>query len=46
VRLAIGNQQITAIITADSAREMNLKVGQTASALIKSTEVMIMKVAE
>jgi molybdopterin-binding protein len=44
VVLSIGEQQITAIITARSAREMNLKAGQTAAALIKSTEVMILRV--
>ncbi len=44
VVLSIGDQQITAIITASSAREMNLKPGQTAAALIKSTEVMILRV--
>ncbi|HUK48333.1 MAG TPA: TOBE domain-containing protein [Terriglobales bacterium] len=42
--LSIGEQQITSIITARSAREMNLKPGQTAAALIKSTEVMILRV--
>lgn len=44
VVISIGEQQITAIITASSAREMNLKAGQTAAALIKSTEVMILRV--
>jgi molybdopterin-binding protein len=44
VTLSIGNQQITSIITARSAREMQLKAGQTAAALIKSTEVMILRV--
>jgi molybdopterin-binding protein len=44
VRLSIGGQQITSIITARSAREMNLKAGQTAAALIKATEVMILRV--
>jgi molybdopterin-binding protein len=44
VVISIGEQQITSIITARSAREMNLKVGQTAAALIKSTEVMILRV--
>jgi molybdopterin-binding protein len=44
VVLSIGEQQITAIITARSAREMNLKTGQTAAALIKATEVMILRV--
>ncbi len=43
VRLSIGNQQITSIITARSAREMQLKPGQTAAALIKATEVMILR---
>jgi molybdopterin-binding protein len=44
VRVSIGGQQITSIITASSAREMQLKRGQTAAALIKSTEVMILRV--
>lgn len=44
VRLSIGGQHITSIITARSAREMNLKAGQTAAALIKATEVMILRV--
>jgi molybdopterin-binding protein len=44
VTLSIGGQRITSIITARSAREMKLKAGQTAAALIKSTEVMILRV--
>jgi molybdopterin-binding protein len=44
VTLSIGGQRITSIITARSAREMRLKPGQTAAALIKSTEVMILRV--
>jgi molybdopterin-binding protein len=44
VRISIGGQQITSIITARSAREMQLKAGQTAAALIKATEVMILRV--
>lgn len=44
VKLSIGGQQITSIITATSAREMQLKPGQTAAALIKATEVMILRV--
>ena len=39
--LAIGEAQVTAIITAQAARELNLKKGDTAAALIKSTDVMI-----
>ena len=44
VTLSIGNQKITSIITARSAREMQLKPGQAAAALIKATEVMILRV--
>jgi len=44
VKISIGAQQITSIITANSAREMQLKAGQTAAALIKATEVMILRV--
>jgi molybdopterin-binding protein len=44
VKLSIGDQKITSIITASSAREMKLKAGQTAAALIKATEVMILRV--
>jgi molybdopterin-binding protein len=43
VKISIGEQQITSIITATSAREMHLKAGQTAIALIKATEVMILR---
>jgi molybdopterin-binding protein len=44
VEISIGGQQITSIITARSAREMQLKPGQTAAALIKATEVMILRI--
>lgn len=44
VTISIGGQQITSIITARSAREMQLKAGQTAAALIKATEVMILRI--
>lgn len=44
VKLSIGGQIINSIITAEAAREMQLAVGQTASALIKSTEVMLIRV--
>ena len=44
VKISIGGQQITSIITATSVREMRLKPGQTAAALIKATEVMILRV--
>jgi len=44
VTLAIGEQHITSIITADAAKELRLKVGDRAAALVKSTEVMILRV--
>jgi molybdopterin-binding protein len=44
IKISIGGQQITSIITATSAREMQLKPGQSAAALIKATEVMILRV--
>ena len=43
VTLAIGEQRITSIITSDAVREMRLKIGEAAAALIKSTEVMIVR---
>lgn len=45
VRLRIGDERLTAVITADAIEELNLKRGQPAIALIKSTEVMIAKEA-
>ena len=44
VEISIGGQHITSVITSRSAREMQLKAGQTAAALIKATEVMILRV--
>jgi molybdopterin-binding protein len=44
IEISIGGQKIISIITARSAREMQLKEGQTAAALIKATEVMILRV--
>jgi molybdopterin-binding protein len=41
VRLRIGEQTITALITADAARALKLRRGDDAFAIIKSTEVMI-----
>lgn len=43
ITLSISGQHLTSIITADAAREMRLEKGQIASALIKSTEVMVMR---
>ena len=44
ISLSIGGQHITSVITADAAREMRLQKGQTVAALIKSTEVMVLRV--
>ncbi|HXN25311.1 MAG TPA: TOBE domain-containing protein [Candidatus Dormibacteraeota bacterium] len=44
VTLSIGGQRITSIITSDAVREMRLRQGDKAAALIKSTEVMIVRV--
>ncbi len=44
VTLSVGEQHITAIITADAARELRLKPGERAAALVKATEVMILRV--
>lgn len=44
VVLEIGDQKITSIITSDAVREMQLRKGQTAAALMKATEVMIVRV--
>jgi len=41
VVLAVRETNVTAIITAEAVREMGLKKGDSAAALIKSTEVMI-----
>ncbi|HEY6377310.1 MAG TPA: helix-turn-helix transcriptional regulator [Edaphobacter sp.] len=41
VILSVGDAYITAIITANAVRELRLKKGDAAAALIKSTDVMI-----
>jgi molybdopterin-binding protein len=41
VRLRIGDQRLTAVITQDAIAELKLKRGDEAVAIIKSTEVMI-----
>jgi molybdopterin-binding protein len=43
VRLRIGDQELTSIITRGSAERLRLKVGDRVLAVIKSTEVMIGK---
>ncbi|MGC2184556.1 MAG: TOBE domain-containing protein [Terriglobales bacterium] len=44
ITLSIGGQRITSVITSDAVRELRLQKGQIAAALIKSTEVMILRV--
>jgi len=44
VVLAVGDFQVTAIITSDAVREMQLKRGDSAAALVKSTDVMIERI--
>jgi molybdopterin-binding protein len=41
VRLRVGDQSLTAVITADAVRAVKLRRGDDAIAIVKSTEVMI-----
>jgi molybdopterin-binding protein len=41
VRLKIGDQTLTAVVTSDALNELKLRKGDDALAIIKSTEVMI-----
>jgi molybdopterin-binding protein len=43
VTIDIGGQVLTSIITSESARNLNLKAGAPALALIKATEVMVIR---
>lgn len=45
VTLAIGKHRVTSIISADAAGQLQLKPGEHAAALFKSTEVMILRVS-
>ncbi len=46
VRLRIGDQLLTAIITSDAVSELKLRRGDDALAIIKATEVMIAREVE
>ena len=46
VRLRVGEQSLTAVITADAVRALKLRRGEDALAIIKSTEVMIARSGE
>jgi molybdopterin-binding protein len=39
----IGGQEITSIITSDAARALGLKIGTSVYALVKATEVMVIR---
>jgi len=41
IRLQVGDQSLTAVITCDALDELRLKKGDFATAIIKATEVMI-----
>ncbi|NOT25304.1 MAG: TOBE domain-containing protein [Acidobacteria bacterium] len=41
IRMRVGDQSLTAVITADAVRALKLRRGDDALAIIKSTEVMI-----
>jgi len=43
VVVEVGSHLVESVITRRSAEEMNLKVGDTVAAVIKSTEVMLQK---
>ncbi len=43
VRIRIGDQSLTAVITRDAVEALKLKKGQAALAVIKATEVMVAK---
>jgi molybdopterin-binding protein len=46
VRLRLGDQVLTAVITSDALAELKLKRGDDALAIVKSTEVMIAREVE
>lgn len=43
IGLKVGENHVVALISAEAARELKLKVGDRATALIKATSVMIVK---
>ncbi|MBE9574652.1 MAG: TOBE domain-containing protein [Proteobacteria bacterium] len=43
VVLQVGDNRITSVITREAAEEMGIKEGKEITALIKSTEVMLME---
>jgi molybdopterin-binding protein len=45
VRLRVGDQRLTAVITSDAVKALKLRRGDEAIAIIKSTEVMVARAA-
>lgn len=43
IGLRVGDNHIVALISAEAARELGLKVGDRATALVKATSVMVVK---
>lgn len=43
IGLRVGDNHIVALISAEAARELKLKVGDRATALVKATSVMVVK---
>ena len=46
VRLRIGDQRLTAVITRDAIEELHIRRGDVATAIVKATEVMIAREAD
>jgi molybdopterin-binding protein len=43
ITIAVGEQELTAVITSDSCRRLGLKAGVLAYGLVKATEVMVIR---
>ncbi len=43
IDLKVGENHLVALISAEAAREMELKVGDRATAMVKATSVMVVK---
>jgi molybdopterin-binding protein len=43
IGLRVGDNHIVALISAEAAKELGLKVGDKATALVKATSVMVVK---
>lgn len=43
IGLRVGDNHIVALISAEAARELDLKIGDEATALVKATSVMVVR---